>query len=97
MAKEGDLKVWWIPQVPMESFEIPVSDANQGAFLLRVLSEYDAFQYLQKVKPDYCNVGGLQVFEDGEWCDWQDPETYEIDPAKLYPQKSLGWCARLPT
>lgn len=96
MPTEGDLQVWWCPQVPMRSdFKVPVSSPEQGAFLLSVLAEYDAFQYLNKVKPDYSNAGGLSVFEGGEWCDWQDPETFEEDPQEQHPQPSLGWCARL--
>lgn len=95
-AKEGDMKVWWIPQVPGTAFEVPVASAEQGAFLLSVLAEYDAFQLLTNIKPDYYNVGGLMVFEDGEWCDWQCPDTCEWEPQNLHPQPSLGWCANLP-
>ena len=95
--KEGDLSVWWVPQVPMQEFRVPVSSPEQGAFLLNTLAEYDAFQFLCRVKPDYCNSGGLDVFEDGEWCSWQDPETFEDDPGDAHPQPSLGWCEGLPS
>jgi hypothetical protein len=73
-------KVWWIPQVPMKAFEVPVSSVDEAAKLLEVLAAYDAFQFENNIKPDYCNVGGLQVFEDGEWVDWYDRETGEDDP-----------------
>lgn len=92
---EGALQVWWTPQIPMEPMRIPVSSIEDAAKLLNVLAEYDAFQYLNNVKPDYCNSGGLMVFEDGEWVDWQDPETWEDQPENAYPQPSLGWCAKL--
>ena len=76
-AMEGDLKVWWIPQVPMEPFEYAVKTPMEGAILCDALALYDQFQFEQNVKPDYSNAGGLQVFEDGEWIDWYDHETGE--------------------
>ena len=37
-----------------------------------ILAAYDCFQYNHKVKPDYCNIGGLQQYDEdsGEWEDW---------------------------
>lgn len=79
---DGDLKVWWIPQVPMRAFEVPVSSVEEAAKIMTVLAEYDLFQFENRVKPDYCNTGGLLVFEEGEWVDWEDPETFEDDPIR---------------
>lgn len=94
--KEGDLRVWWIPQIPMkEVFYVPVKDAEHGASMLNALAEYDAFQYLNKVKPDYSNSGGLDIRRNGEWEEWECPDTFESDPSEIYPQPSLGWCAGL--
>lgn len=77
------LKVWWIPQVPMKPFEVGVESVEEGAKLLRTLADYDAFQFANRIKPDYCNTGGLmQLDDDGEWTDWCDDETGEDDPAK---------------
>lgn len=72
---EGDLKVWWIPQVPGARFEVPVHSLKEAKLLLDTLADYDLFQLEHRIKPDYCNVGGLMVYEDGEWVDWEDPET----------------------
>jgi hypothetical protein len=66
----GDLRVWWIPQVPMRPFFVPVENAQEGKLILKVLAAYDLFQLRHKVKPDFCNTGGLEIFEDDEWCDW---------------------------
>ena len=65
------LRVWWIPQVPMGAFYIPVESVEEGK-VLDILAAYDAFQLQNRVKPDYTNVGGLQMFdeEEGEWNDW---------------------------
>ena len=85
--KPGDLRVWWIPQIPGKSFEVSVGSIAQGAFLLKTLALYDIFQLENKIKPDFCNVGGLSVWcedADGDgtpgWCDWIDEETGEDDP-----------------
>jgi hypothetical protein len=71
----GALKVWWIPQVPAAPFEALVPDLATAAAILDVLADYDAFQFRTNVKGDYCNAGGLMVLRDGEWEDWDDPET----------------------
>lgn len=73
------LRVWWIPQVPMKAFHYPVNSVKEGAILLDVLAKYDLFQYVNNVKPDYANAGGLQMWEDGEWVDWEDGEGFGID------------------
>ena len=81
MNTVGDMKVWWIPQIPCKAFEIPVSGPEEAKKLLDVLARYDAFQFEQGVRDYYSNAGGLVVFdEDGDWVDWVDEETgHEID------------------
>lgn len=101
--KPGDLQVWWVPQVPMRAFKVDVKDIEEGAKLLDVLAEYDLFQFKNKIKPDYCNAGGLRTYtddSDGEgtpgWCDWYDEETGEEDPrAYLEAQSSNAMYPRL--
>jgi Superinfection exclusion gene product 17 len=75
--KDGSLQVWWIPQVPMKPFRVRVADLEQAAFLLDILAAYDFFQYEENVKGDFCNAGGVNVFEEGEWMTWYDKETGE--------------------
>ena len=79
----GSLRVWWIPQVPMKPFLVAVGNLREAKLLLDTLAKYDAFQFENRIKPDYCNTGGLSVFEDGEWCDWADEEGNDIDETKL--------------
>lgn len=79
VEREGDLKVWWIPQVPMKPFEVPVASVREAQMLLDVLAKYDAFQFENRIKPDYCNAGGLVRFEDGEWCEWEDADGNDVD------------------
>lgn len=87
-SDKQSLKVWWIPQVPMSNrFEVFVSSVEEGVKFLDTLAAYDAFQLENKIKPDYCNVGGLMMFEDGEWVDWCDEETGEDDPVRYLDER----------
>ena len=79
--KNGDLKVWWIPQVPMGSFDYPVKSIREAKLLLSVLADYYLFQFYHKVKPDFSNAGGLQVYDEKEkdWIEWENEDGLGID------------------
>jgi hypothetical protein len=47
------------------------------------LAIYDLFQLEYKIKPDYSNAQGLEIFEDKEWVDWQDEDGNDIDDIKI--------------
>jgi len=76
------LKVWWIPQVPMKPFEVDIFSVLEGVKIMQVLADYDRFQFENNVKPDYCNSGGINQWneEDQHWESWYDEETGEDDP-----------------
>jgi hypothetical protein len=82
------LRVWWIPQVPGKPFHVDVGSVAEGVKVVVTLAQYDLFQLENNIKPDYCNAGGLQLFDptdtedgpDGSWVDWYDEETGEDDP-----------------
>lgn len=81
------LRVWWIPQVPMKAFHVEVTSLEEAVKIMDVLAEYDMFQFENRVKPDYCNAGGLQMWYDKDdiedcpgWIDWEDEESGEQDP-----------------
>lgn len=79
----GELRVWHIPQVPGKAFHVPVSTPEEAKKILAALANYDLFQLKNRIKPDYCNAGGLERYDadngDGEpgWCEWYDEETGE--------------------
>jgi hypothetical protein len=81
IAPVKKFRVWWIPQVPMKPFYIPVNSLEEARLVLDTLAIYDLFQLKNNIKPDYCNVGGLQSFETdpeiNDWCDWYDEESGE--------------------
>jgi hypothetical protein len=94
--KKGDLRVWHIPQVPMKAFYVPVANLVEAKLILDTLSHYDDFQLKNKIKPDYCNVNGLQMYDpdyiennvtDSGWTDWHPDMTPWFTEAceKLYP------------
>lgn len=70
-----DFKVFWIPQVPGEAFEVGCDTLEDAVALLDVLAMYDLFQLRNRVKPDYSNAGGIARLEsDGNWWDVDDDE-----------------------
>lgn len=58
------LRVWHIPQVPMKPFIVEVGSVEEGVRMMDALADYDAFQYDNNIKPDYCNANGLQMFDE---------------------------------
>jgi hypothetical protein len=81
------LQVWWIPQIPGKQFQVAVDSVAEGVKLMDTLAAYDRFQFENRIKPDYCNAGGLSEWSDdidGDgnpgWMDWMDDETGETDP-----------------
>jgi len=80
------LRVWWIPQIPMQAFYVPVASIQEARLVLQTLSRYDEFQLKNRIKPDYANAGGLEEFDptddmdgpDGSWCEWEDEEGRNI-------------------
>lgn len=76
---KGDLRIWHIPQVPMEGFKVAVKSIEEAKKILDVLADYDIFQFEHKVKPDYSNAAGLEVFDGKEWVDWEDEFGNGID------------------
>lgn len=73
-------RVWWIPQIPMKAFYVEVDELKVAKMITEVLADYDLFQYENRVKPDYSNVGGIQVWsdDDSEWLDLDDDEVEEV-------------------
>jgi hypothetical protein len=74
--KEGDLKVVYIPQVPMAAFEFDVPDLKVGKIVLDAIVGLSIFEFENRVKPDYSDYAGFIRYEDGEWND-VDEEEYE--------------------
>jgi hypothetical protein len=78
MNKETNLRVWHIPQVPMKPFYWYVDTPEEAIKIIDLLGLYDDFQFVNNIKPDYSNVSGLEVLEDGEWCEWYSDDGDDI-------------------
>lgn len=84
MAKEqkkGDLRVWHVPQVPCKAFRVEVPNLETAALMVRTLGDYDLFQHENRIKPDYANMTGVEVYwpdvadDTGDpWVDWHSTE-----------------------
>ena len=74
--------------MPMKPFYVDVASVEEAVKMMDVLANYDIFQFENNIKPDYCNAGGLIVFDendknddpDGSWGGWYDEETGSEDP-----------------
>ena len=86
--KENDLRVWHIPQIPMGAFNVPVTSPEEAIKIIHLLADYDMFQYENRVKPDYSSASGLEVFEDGEWCEWYSEDGEDIDEYAEYMEEN---------
>lgn len=84
------LRVWHIPQVPGEPFTVKVSSPAEGIRIMNILADYDAFQYEHNIKPDYCNVNGLEVLEGSEWVTWYDEDDNDISEYIISPSGRLA-------
>lgn len=66
-----NLRVWWIPQICAgKTFYVPVQSVEEGKKVMDILAAYDAFQLQKNIKPDYYNVGGIEMFVDSKWESW---------------------------
>lgn len=72
------LRIWWIPQVPMEAFRADVDSIEEAKKILNILANYDLFQLEHKIKPDYSNTGGLECSDGKEWLEFEDEEGNDI-------------------
>ena len=75
---EKKMRVWWCPQIGHGlSFYVPVKTVEEAKRLMDTMSAYDQFQFENNIKPDFCNAGGLHVWDEEEqdWIDWE----YEDD------------------
>jgi len=74
---EGDLRIWWIPQIPLKEgdkpFYVNVESPKEGRQALTILGRYDVYQLEHNIEPDHSNAGGLELEdEDGDWHEWEN-------------------------
>lgn len=72
-AEEGDLSVWWIRNPPAPAEFWSVASVEEAVRILKETATNDIAMGVQ------VNVAGVEVFEDGEWCEWYDEDGNDID------------------
>jgi hypothetical protein len=85
------LRISHYPQIPCKPFKVDVKTLEEGLLLIEILSNYDLFQFQNKIKPDYCNSTTFECWdeEDQEWLSWCDEEGYEIEDYELKDGKAV--------
>lgn len=82
------LRVWHIPQVPGKAFYVHVSTVDEAVLVMNALANYDLFQYDHNIKGDYCNMSGLEMYDESlteedlvdmeledKWVEWYFEDT----------------------
>ena len=91
------LRISHFPQIPCNAFHVEVDSIEEAIKIKNTLAYYDLFQYKNRIKPDYCNVTCLEIWDenyDGEgnadWVNWCDEDGYEIDDYELIDGKAVN-------
>lgn len=97
------LRIWHIPQVPGKPFHVEVDTVEDGVKLMDALANYDLFQVENNIKPDYCNVQGMEKYDesltdqdlidmdlDDRWVNWEFESEDEFFDS---PHDYLEWKA----
>jgi hypothetical protein len=81
MPIPGDLRIWYIPQIPMKAYHRDITSVEEGRNLLDAIYELALFELEHRVKPDYSNAGGIERWEeDGEGgYAWSEVDEDEMD------------------
>lgn len=78
--KEGDLRIYHIPQVGSDGvFCKEVPDVHTAIKMLDILAYYDLRLLELKLRSDFSNCQGLEVFEENEWVEYNDSEGFDIN------------------
>lgn len=81
--KKYKYRVWWNPQVGgvKNMFYVLVETPEEGWLVWNTLARYDLYQLEENIKPDFCNAGGLEYYdeENESWWDWYDEDGADFD------------------
>ena len=73
--KKGDLKVWYIDRVPSnKTTKIKVKNIDEAILVINAFIKRDLND--ERITD---NAMGLQVFENGEWCEYYNEDGEDID------------------
>ena len=69
-------RVWNVINPPSKPKYYPVASPRDGWAFINGMAEEQL-----KNRRIFCNVFGLEAFEDGEWTEWYDEEGRDVDEA----------------
>lgn len=69
-------RAWYIPQVPMAAFDYEAPTKEEATRILDAITKFSIFEYENRIKPDYSDVGGVQELVDGEWIDVEEEDEF---------------------
>ena len=78
------LRLWHLPQVPSKKeedfFRVDINTEEEAIRILKILWAYDNFQFDRKIKPDFINASGLEIYneEKREWEEYYNDEGDDI-------------------
>ena len=85
------LRVWWMPQIPHDTFHYDVPTVAAGFMLCDALAKYDLWQFENNIKPDYSNAGGLHwLHASGDWIDIDEDDPGSIEEYEEAIAKATG-------
>lgn len=68
---EGDLEMWFIPDIPGKEFRWKVESGAEAEKLVEVLAAYNRYLHRRGLMDDYeADASGVEIFEDGEWTEF---------------------------
>lgn len=73
--KEGDLRIWHIPNPPRRPFNRLVKSLEEAKDVLNILADYDNYIGDPLI---WANAQGLEKFEGGEWLEWHNEDDFDI-------------------
>ena len=82
---KGNFRVWHIPQVGADAMFHVYWDSLEEAYRIQsILAVYDIFECQNRIKPDFSNASGIEIYdeEEQEYCDYYDEEG--LDPDEIY-------------
>ena len=82
---EGDIQIWYIPQLPGKAYtvNVPSRDLGEAQRILDAIIGLSIFEFENKVKPDYSDAAGITRWEtDGDGgFNWFEVDEEEIEEA----------------
>jgi len=85
MPEDGDLRVWWIRNVPNIPEYHMVATINEAIVKLNELADKDL---ADASVTD--NAGGLEKFLNGDWEEWEDDDGNSIDDVKSAREEEVN-------